>query len=136
LLLLTYESAERERDAIHRALQSGLNGIIAAPAQERSDAWTPVIKAGIPLVLVSRELPELGVDFYSNDNEAGIQLTTDFVLAQGAKDVVLIDEDMPFSTIRIRIEGFRRSLERHGISFDARRHLVLVPPPRSFRVAQ
>lgn len=136
LLLLTYESAERERDAIHRALQSGLNGIIAAPAQERSDAWTPVIKAGIPLVLVSRELPELGVDFYSNDNEAGIQLTTDFVLAQGAKDVVLIDEDMPFSTIRIRIEGFRRSLERHGISFDSRRHLVLVPPPRSFRVAQ
>src|SRR5690606_7848387 len=96
---------------------------------------TPVIKAGIPLVLVSRELPDLGAAFYSNDNEAGILLTTDFVLAQGAKDVVLIDEDIPSSTIRIRIEGFARSLERHGTSFDPRRLRLLVSPPRSFRGA-
>lgn len=135
-LLLSYESAEREREAIDRALQAGLDGLIAAPVQERSNAWAPVIKAGIPLVLVSRELPELGVDFYSTDNEAGIQLTTDAVLSLGAKDVVLIDEDMPFSTIRLRLDGFRKSLERHGLPFDPRQNLALVPPPRSFRVSQ
>src|SRR3546814_7161174 len=55
LLLLSYESAERERDAIDRALRSGLDGVIAAPVPERSTAWTPVIQAGIPLVLVSSE---------------------------------------------------------------------------------
>jgi len=136
LLLLSYESAERERDAIERALRSGLDGLIAAPVQERSTAWAPVIKAGIPLVLVSRELPELGVDFYSTDNDAGIQLATDAVLARGAKDVVLLDEDMPFSTIRLRTEGFRHSLERHGLTFDPRNNVALVPPARSFRVSQ
>lgn len=136
LLLLSYESEERERDAIARALRAGLDGLIAAPVQERSNAWTPVIKAGIPLVLVSRELPQLGVDFYSTDNEAGIRLTTEAVLERGARDIVLFDEDMPFSTIRLRAEGFRRTLERHGIAFDARRHLALVPRPRSFRVSQ
>src|SRR3546814_1615045 len=132
---LSYESAERERDAIDRALRSGLDGLIAAPVQERSTAWTPIIKAGIPLVLVSRELPELNVDFYSTDNEAGIQLTTDAVLARGAKDVVLLDEDMSFSTIRLRTAGFRRSLERHGLAFDPRNNLALIPPARSFRVS-
>jgi LacI family transcriptional regulator len=96
----------------------------------------PVIRAGIPLVLVSRELPDLEVDFFSTDNEAGIRLTTDAVLRLGARDVVLIDEDMPFSTIRLRLEGFRRSLEAHGLPFDRQSHLALVPPPRSFRVAQ
>jgi len=136
LLLLSSESPERERDAIDRALQTGLDGIISAPVQESSAAWAPVIKAGIPLVLVSRELPELGVDFYSADNEAGIKLTTDYVVEQGAKDIVLLDEDMPFSTIRIRAEGFRRSLERHGLPFDPRQNLALVPPARSFRVSQ
>ncbi|MBN8842278.1 MAG: LacI family DNA-binding transcriptional regulator [Sphingomonadales bacterium] len=136
LLLLSSESPERERDAIDRALQAGLDGIISAPVQESSAAWAPVIKAGIPLVLVSRELPELGVDFYSADNEAGIKLTTDYVVEQGAKDIVLLDEDMPFSTIRIRAEGFRRSLERHGLPFDPRQNLALVPPARSFRVSQ
>ncbi|WP_326523059.1 LacI family DNA-binding transcriptional regulator [Sphingomonas sp.] len=136
LLLLSYESADRERDAIDRALRSGLDGVIAAPVQERSAAWAPVIKAGIPLVLVSREMPDLGVDFFSNDNAAGIRLTTDAVLARGARDVVLVDEDMPFSTIRLRIEGFRQSLERAGLPFDARQNLALVPPARSFRVSQ
>lgn len=136
LLLLSYESADREQDAIDRALRSGLDGLIAAPVQERFNAWTPVIKAGIPLVLVSREMPELGVDFFSTDNEAGIRLTTDAVLDLGAKDVVLVDEDMPFSTIRLRTEGFRRSLEQHGLPFDPRQQLALVPPPRSFRVSQ
>jgi LacI family transcriptional regulator len=136
LLLLSYESAEREREAIDRAMHSGLDGLIAAPVQERTTAWTPLIKAGIPLVLVSREMPELEVDFFSTDNEAGIRLTTDAVFALGAKDVVLIDEDMPFSTIRLRTEGFRRSLEEHGLTFDPRHHLALVPAPRVFRVAQ
>lgn len=136
LLLLSYESADREREAIDRALRSGLDGLIAAPVQELSKAWAPVLKAGIPLVLVSRELPELGVDFYSTDNEAGIQLTTEAVLARGAKDVVLVDEDMPFSTIRLRAEGFRRALERHGLPFDPRRNLALVPRSRAFRVSQ
>ncbi len=136
LLLLSYESAEREQDAIDRALRSGLDGLIAAPVQERSTAWAPVTKAGIPLVLVSRELPELGVDFYSTDNEAGIELTTEAVLARGARDVVLIDEDMPFSTIRLRTEGFKRSLDRHGLAFDARQNLALIPPARMFRVSQ
>ncbi|WP_338425895.1 LacI family DNA-binding transcriptional regulator [Sphingopyxis kveilinensis] len=136
LLLLSSESAERERDAIERALQAGLDGLISAPVQENPAAWAPIIKAGIPLVLVSRELPELGVDFFSVDNEAGISLTTDFVVSQGAKDIVLLDEDMPFSTIRIRAEGFRRSLERHGLPFDTRQNLALVPPARSFRVSQ
>jgi LacI family transcriptional regulator len=136
LLLLSYESQEREKEEIARALRSGLDGLIAAPVQERVDAWAPVIKAGIPLVLVSREPSEQAIDFYSADNAAGIRLSTEYVLAQGAKDVVLFDEDMPFSTIRLRTEGFRRALEEHGLPFDPRHNLALVPPPRSFRVSQ
>lgn len=136
LLLLSYESADRERDAIDRALHSGLDGVIAAAVQENGLAWMPLIKAGIPMVLVSRELPELDVDFFSTDNAAGISMSTKAVLSQGARDVVLIDEDMPFSTIRLRIEGFSNSLREYGIAFDPRHNLALVPPARSFRVAQ
>jgi len=136
LLLLSYESAERERETIGRALRSGLDGMIAAPVRERSNAWTPVIKAGIPLVMVSRELPDTPVDFFSNDNQAGIGLTTNAVIRMGARDIVLIDEDMPFSTIRLRLEGFKRALEAAGIAFDPRKNLAPVPPPRSFRVSR
>ncbi len=136
LLLLSYESAERERETIGRALRSGVDGLIAAPVRERSNAWTPVIKTGIPLVMVTRELPDQTVDFFSNDNQAGIRLTTEAVIRAGARDIVLIDEDMPTSTIRLREEGFRRMLLAAGLEFDRRRNVAPVPAARTFRVSQ
>src|SRR3546814_18459643 len=36
----------------------------------------------------------------------------------------------------LRTEGFRRSLERHGLAFDPRNNLALIPPARSFSVSQ
>src|SRR3546814_13153084 len=91
---------------LDRALRSGLDGLIAAPVQERSTAWTPIIKAGIPLVLVSRELPELNVDFYSTDNEAGIQLTTDAVLARGRSEERRVGKEC-VSTCRARLAAYQ-----------------------------
>lgn len=136
LLMITDESAERERNAISMALRSGLDGIIGAPVQGASDAWEAVIRSGIPLVLVSRELPDLEVDFFSTDNEAGIQLTTDAILDLGLSDVVLLDEDRPISTVSHRITGFQRSLEQHGLDYDPRQQVAFVPPRQSFRIAQ
>src|SRR3546814_18751250 len=43
---------------------------------------------------------------------------------------------MPLSTIRLRTEGFRHALEQHGLAFDPRYNLALIPPARSFRVSQ
>jgi LacI family transcriptional regulator len=58
------------------------------------------------------------------------------VVARGARDIVLFDEDMPFSTIRLRAEGFRRVLQQHGLPCDPAHQIALVPPPRTFRVSE
>jgi LacI family transcriptional regulator len=134
LLLMSDESPDREQDAVDTALRSGVDGLIAVPVQGRSNPWATVTRAGIPLVMVSREIPSLGVDFFSNDNETGMLMATNVVLDLGAKDVVLIEEDLPISTVKDRIAGFRRALEERGVDFDSHR-TALIPPRRSPRAA-
>ena len=118
LLLLSDEDPERERLAIETALRAGVDGVIGVPVQGRTNPWTAITRAGIPLVLTTRELPELEVDFFSNDNEAGGRMTTNVVLERGARDPLLIEEDLQISTVEHRITGFRQALEEHGIPFD------------------
>lgn len=134
LLLLSDEDPEREQVAVETALRSGVDGILGVPVQGRSNPWTAVTRAGVPLVLLARELPELGVDLYSNDNEAGIRMTVETVIGRGARDIVLVEEDLRISTVTHRVDSFHRALEAHGISFDPRR-MALVPSRRTARGA-
>lgn len=133
-LFLSDESPEREQDAVNAALKSGVDGVIAVPVQGRSNPWTAITRAGIPLVLTSREIPGLEVDFVSNDNETGMRMTTGALLELGASDIVLIEEDLPISTVAHRISGFRAALEERGIAYDSHR-TALIPARRSWRAA-
>lgn len=134
LLLISDEIPEREQDAVEAALRAGVDGIIAAPVQGRSNPWPSIVRAGIPLIFVSRSLPELGADFFSNDNAAGMRMAANSVLDLGVEDVVLIEEDLPISTVQSRIAGFRQALEDHGI-VDSHRRTAFIPARRSSRAA-
>lgn len=134
LLLLSDESIEREESAVAAALRSGVDGIIAVPVTNQSRSFQAVTRVGLPLVIVSREIADLHVDLYSNDNESGMVLTTDAVLDRGATDVMMIEEDLPISTVHDRVAGFRRALQARSLDFDPR-NVALIPPRWSASVA-
>lgn len=134
MLLLSDEDPDRERAAIDTALRAGVDGLIGVPVQGRGNPWSIVEKAGIPLVLAAREVPGTDVDFYSNDNEAGRRMTTDVIIERGARDIVVIEEDLRISTVAHRVTGYRHALERHGIAFDSH-SILLVPSRRTMRGA-
>ena len=132
LLLLSDESSDRERDVVSAAMRSGVDGLIAVPVQGRSNPWAGLQKAGFPLVMVSREIPGLEVDFVSTDNEAGVFETTNHILDLGIRDVVFLEEDLPISTITQRRAGFERALAHHGLEVHPDM-LAAVPPRRTSR---
>lgn len=134
VLLLSDEDPEREQDAVDTALQSGVDGILAVPVQGRSNPWSAVVHAGVPLVLMAREMPGLDVDLYSTDNEAGRIMTTEAALSHGARDIVLLEEDLRISTVTHRLDAYRQVLEAHGIPFDSKR-IAAVPSRRTARGA-
>lgn len=134
VLFLSDEDPEREQVAVDTALRSGVDGILAVPVQARSNPWTAVTRAGVPLVLIAREVPGLEVDFFSTDNLNGRRLTAETMIDRGATDLVLIEEDLRVSTVARRLDGFREALEAHGIPFEPRR-TALVPSRRTARGA-
>lgn len=134
LLLLSDEDPEREKAAIDTALHAGVDGIIGVPVQGRSNPWTAVTRAGVPLVLTARALPDFPVDFFSNDNEVGGYMTTRAVLDSGARNPLLLEEDLRISTVAHRIAGFKRAIEESALAFDDNR-IALVPSRRHTRGA-
>jgi LacI family transcriptional regulator len=132
VLLLSAESPEREHTAADTVLRSGLDGVIVVPVQGASNPWIRVQRAGIPVVVVNRDLPELDADFVSTDNDAGAYAATDHVIERGARTVMLLEEDLPISTIRLRIQGFQRAMGDHGLTVGDR-NVVAVPTRRHDR---
>lgn len=132
VLLLSDESSEREQHAADTVLRSGLDGVVVVPVQGRSNPWTQVQRAGIPVVIVNRDLPDLGADFVSTDNFAGAYASTEHVIGRGARSVLMLEEDLPISTIRLRIDGFERAMRDHGLPVSDT-GVVAVPTRRSDR---
>lgn len=72
--------------------------------------------AGIPLVQISRRMGRVDADFVGIDDAlAGAQIT-DHVLGHGVERVALVAGPVSSSASKGRRDGFRRSLERHGIT--------------------
>lgn len=134
MLLLSDEDSERERAAVETALRAGVDGVIGVPVQGRANPWTTLTRAGIPLVLAAREVPGMDVDFYSNDNEVGRRMTTQAIIERGARDIVVIEEDLRITTVANRVKGFRQAIEENGLTFHDR-DIVLVPSRRTMRGA-
>ncbi|GAA4615419.1 LacI family DNA-binding transcriptional regulator [Saccharopolyspora hordei] len=122
LLLVTEESEANEGEAVEQLLTYGVDGVIAIPVQRDGDSWSRLAAAKIPVVFVSRDLPEFGFDFVGIDAEAGVAEAVERVAA-GIDRAWLFEEDLRISTTEARIAGFRRALEAGGI--DQRKSLVL-----------
>lgn len=135
VLLLTDESAEREQAAAESVIQSGLDGVIVVPVQARRNPWRRVDQTGIPIVVVNRELSDLEVETVSTNHRLGAYAATTHLAEQGSRSIVMLEEDLPISTINDRIQGFQDALSDAGIDVD-KRSIVMVPSRRSTRAAR
>ncbi|MER7012403.1 LacI family DNA-binding transcriptional regulator [Saccharopolyspora sp. NPDC000359] len=122
LLLVTEESEANEGEAVQQLLTYGVDGVIAIPVQHNGDSWSRLVAAKIPVVFVSRDLPDFGFDFVGIDAEAGVAEAVERVAA-GIDRAWLFEEDLRISTTEARIAGFRRALDSSGI--DQQRSLVI-----------
>lgn len=128
ILLSSDESPEREEDAADAVLRSGVAGAIVVPVQSKWNPWLRVQRAGLPLVIVNRALSTLEADTVGTDNFAGMYALTRHVIEQGARQLLLFEEDLPIRTIRDRIDGYQASMEDAGV--EPGDHAVVHIPAR------
>ncbi|GAA3119400.1 substrate-binding domain-containing protein [Nonomuraea salmonea] len=85
-------------------------------------------------MLINRDLPDLGYRFVGTDNELGGHRAAAHAIARGARSIVVLEEDLPITTIDHRIAGFRRAMAEAGLPVP-RGSIMRVPTRRHEHVA-
>src|SRR5262249_9669848 len=79
-----------------------------------------LVRAGFPIVLVDRDLPELGAPAILLDNDGAAYGAVKHLIAAGHTRIAMIAGRASISTTTERIAGYRRALQEAGLEFDER----------------
>ena len=99
-------------------LEHDVDGVILVPAAGTSAESLRKIIRYCPLVLVTRYVPELAVDYVGIDNEAGACSAMELLIELGHQRIAFIGGLDDSSAWRDRLRGYQTTLEKHHIPFD------------------
>src|SRR5205823_604026 len=118
LLLCNSEGELRlEREYIEDLVSHRVEGLLLAPANDRSrSVLLPLLRTGLPIVLIDRSLPETDCDLIVSDNAAGARRLVEHLIAVGHRRIAHITDTEDTSTGRERLVGYSEALEHAGIS--------------------
>lgn len=106
---------EREITCIDLLREKQVDGIIFVAAGESSRHVETLIKQGMPVIVVDRELPGLEVDSVLADNLQGGYQATEYLIQLGHRCIGCITGPPDLSISSQRVSGYRQALERYGI---------------------
>ncbi|MBX5166336.1 MULTISPECIES: LacI family DNA-binding transcriptional regulator [unclassified Rhizobium] len=122
------EQIDAEKSAVDLLIGKRVDGLIVTPARcDRLDHLQHVRRAGVPLVLFDRAIPELDVDAVTGDDRDAALTATRYLIGQGHRRLAYISamdaEDggltdlgrISNSAVRERMEGFVSALTEAGL---------------------
>ena len=115
VLIFTVDPGAESDDAIMRALQYQIDGIILTSAQISTRMTTICHERGIPIVLFNRYIPGSDASGVRCDNVAGGRLIGEVFLAAGARTFAIMTGDPRGTTSQDRVRGFVERLLEEGI---------------------
>lgn len=122
ILLGTYaENLERQARVLNTLREHRPDGMILCPAGgSDTDSLDVLIAAGIPIVQVSREIPDLGLDFVGTDDVMGMRLAVEHLLSLGHRSIAMLGGTSATSTGRDRLRGYREAMAAAGLTATVR----------------
>lgn len=121
----------KERFYLNMLISKGVDGIIFAPV-DMDSTYTFLVASGIPYLQIDRKIPLLESDYVGIDNVHSCEAATEHLLAAGSRKIAFIGYNDKVYTQKLRREGYRRALERHGCFTEAYQlvvgyHLEITP---------
>jgi len=115
------EDAALERNEADSLVARQVDGLIMASAQspEHLELFEGIRRRKMPFVLIDRPIPGAHASFVGVDNQAIGKLATDHLIGQGCQRIAHL-RGPALGIAAERLRGYRRSLERHGMTMPAR----------------
>lgn len=115
----TGESLDRQREVIASMREHGISGLIISPARAtRAIDFKPLVAAGIPVVVVVRNVPGAKVSSLVSDNEAGINASVEHLASLGHSRIAFVGGFPDTAVFNERVVGYRDAIQSTGLEFD------------------
>jgi LacI family transcriptional regulator len=115
----TDQSRDEEARYLAELLKRRVDGLAVAPVESQSPLLRSFLARGVPLVLVDREVPGLGVDTVTADGRAGAAgATRHLIRVHGHRRVAALFGPGETSTGRARRAGYEAALGEAGLNVE------------------
>jgi len=115
LIASSEEDPQLEQQELEQMLARRVDALIIASAQWTVESFRRIEEQQVPYVLIDRQFSGLAANFIGVDDEAVGALATEHLLQQGCTNIAHI-RGPEVSTALGRLEGYRSTLHKHGLS--------------------
>lgn len=114
----TGESIDRQHEVIASMREHGISGLIISPARATAAVdFKPLVAAGIPVVVVVRNVPGAKVSSLVSDNEAGIHAAVEHLASLGHSRIAFIGGFPDTAVFDERLAGYRIAMQSAGFGY-------------------
>ncbi len=120
ILCNTDERYEREEEVVRLFREKRVDGLLITPIpspKKRTDILE-LKELGVPFVLLNRHIEQTMTDYVINDNVYGAYLAVSHLVKLGHKRIGHISGPSQISSVRGRLEGYKKALFKNNIEFD------------------
>ncbi len=118
ILCTTSESLAKEEEYFRLLLGRAVDGLIAAATSERWGTLQTAEVRKIPVVFVDRTFEGMEGPFVGVDNSRGAYEAVSHLIGDGHRRIGVVAGLAYMSTMRERVDGYRRALQEHAIGYD------------------
>jgi LacI family transcriptional regulator len=118
ILCNTQGDLERERRYVEDMLAFQVEGLLIAPAGDRSRPSLRVLEQNdVPFVLIDRSIAGHDGDLVQGDSLGGARRLIEHLLGLGHRDIGMVTETSEVSTARDRLQGYKEALDAAHVPF-------------------
>jgi DNA-binding LacI/PurR family transcriptional regulator len=116
LLLFSFSEADQVDQVLETVARYRLDGLIAASASISDEHLVQIERSTMPVVAFNQPAASGLMHSVTVDNQAGMRVLADHVVAQGASSALYVGGIATTSTDQMRYQGVAEQLASHGIS--------------------
>ncbi|MGO4437130.1 LacI family DNA-binding transcriptional regulator [Rhizobium sp. RAF56] len=115
----TGESVDRQREVVASMHEHGISGLIVSPARGTEAAdFQPLVNAGIPVVLVVRNVAGAKVSSLVSDNHSGSFAAVEHLVELGHRRIAFLGGFPDTAIFAERLGGYRDGMVKAGLVAD------------------
>ncbi|WP_231699417.1 LacI family DNA-binding transcriptional regulator [Limnochorda pilosa] len=127
VLCNTSEDERLEAEALNILVEQRVAGILLTPVRTDARAVSELCGGPIPVVLIARDCPGLGLAAVLNDDAAGAYLAVEHLCSRGRSRILFVTAPFSNWSSLERYKGYSEALERQGVALVPERVIQVNP---------